>query len=78
MKLTEGFRLSEAQLESLKAEYREIKEKLKENQLEGMFRLVARQEALQAIYNLHKVEVKRIEALGDNAALADFVQSKEL
>lgn len=78
MKLTEGFRLSDAQLDSLKAEYREIKEKLQENQLEGMFRLVARQEALQAIYNLHKVEVKRLEALGDNIALADFVQSKEI
>ena len=78
MRITDGFRLSDAQLDSLKAEYREIKEKLQENQLEGMFRLVARQEALQAIYNLHKVEVKRLEALGDNIALADFVQSKEI
>lgn len=77
MRITDGFRLSDAQLASLKAEYREIKEKLQENQLEGMFRLVARQEALQAIYNLHRVEVKRIEELGDNVALADFVQSKE-
>lgn len=77
MKLTTGFRLSDAQVDSLKASYREIDEKLKENQLEGMIRLVARQEALQAIYNLHKVEVKRLEELGDNAALADFIQSKE-
>ena len=78
MKLTTGFRLSDAQVESLKKEYLEINEKLKDNELKGMFRLVARQEALQAIYNLHKVEVKRIEALGDNVALADFVQSKEI
>lgn len=78
MKLTTGFRLSDAQLDSLKAEYFEIKEKLKDNELQGMFRLVARQEALQAIYNLHKLEVKRIEELGDNAKLADFVQSKEI
>lgn len=78
MRITDGFRLSEAQLSHLKKEYSEIKEKLQENQLEGMFRLVARQEALQAIYNLHKVEVKRIEELGDNVALADFVQSKEI
>lgn len=78
MKLTDGFRLSDAQVDSLKAEYREINEKLKDNELQGMFRLVARQEALQAIYNLHKVEVKRLEALGDNAALTDFIQSKEI
>lgn len=78
MKLTDGFRLSDAQVDSLKAEYLEINEKLKDNELQGMFRLVARQEALQAIYNLHKVEVKRLEALGDNAALTDFIQSKEI
>lgn len=78
MKLTVGFRLSDAQVESLKKEYLEINEKLKDNELQGMFRLVARQEALQAIYNLHKLEVKRIEELGDNVKLADFVQNKEI
>lgn len=78
MKLTTGFRLSDAQVESLKKEYLEINEKLKDNELQGMFRLVARQEALQAIYNLHKLEVNRIKELGDNAVLADFIQSKEI
>lgn len=78
MRLTEGFVLSDAQVESLKKEYLEINEKLKYNELKGMFRLVARQEALQAIYNLHKLEVNRIKELGDNAVLADFVQSKEI
>lgn len=78
MKLTTGFRLSDAQVESLKKEYLEIDEKLKDNELQGMFRLAARQEALQAIYNLHKLEVNRIKELGDNAVLADFVQSKEI
>ena len=78
MKLTEGFRLSNEQLEYLKQQYRDLEERLKENDLKGMFRMVARQEALLALYDLHKVEVKRIKELGDNAALADFVQSKEL
>ena len=78
MKLTTGFRLSDAQVESLRKEYLEINEKLKDNELKGMFRLVARQEALQAIYNLHKLEVNRIKELGDNAVLADFIQSKEI
>lgn len=78
MKLTTGFRLSDAQVESLRKEYLEINEKLKDNELQGMFRLVARQEALQAIYNLHKLEVNRIKELGDNAVLADFIQSKEI
>lgn len=77
MKLTTGFRLSDAQLARLKADYNEISEKLKAENLKGTFRLVARQEALLAIYDLHKLEVERIKELGDNAALADFVQSKE-
>ena len=78
MKLTTGFRLSEAQLDNLRDEYNKISEKLKAGNLQGTFRLVARQEALLAIYNLHKLEVERIKELGDNAALADFVQSKEI
>lgn len=78
MKLTEGFRLSKEQLEYLKQQYNEINEHLKNNELKGMFRLIARQEALLALYDLHKVEVKRIKELGDNVVLADFVQSKEI
>lgn len=77
MKLTDGFRLSQAQLDYLKQQYNELNEKIKDGELQGMFRMVARQEALLALYDLHKVEVKRIRELGDNAALADFVQSKE-
>lgn len=78
MKLTEGFRLSNEQLEYLKHQYRDLEERLKGYELTGMFRLVAKQEALLALYDLHKVEVKRIKELGDNIELADFVQSKEL
>lgn len=78
MRLTDGFRLSDEQVEYIRKEVTDLNEKLKENRLEGTFRLVARQEALLAMYDLHKMEVKRIKELGDNAALADFVQSKEI
>ena len=77
MRLTDGFRLSVEQVDYLRQEFKDFNEKLKEGKLEGTFRLVARQEALLALYDLHKVEVKRIKELGDNVALADFVQSKE-
>lgn len=77
MRLTDGLRLSDEQVDFLRQEFKDLNEKLKEGKLEGTFRLVARQEALLALYDLHKVEVKRIKELGDNVALADFVQSKE-
>ncbi|MEN6623136.1 MAG: hypothetical protein ABFD50_16515 [Smithella sp.] len=78
MKLTTGFRLSKEQLEYLKEEYNSLCDKMKESEVKGMFRLAARQEALLVLYDLHKLEVKRIKELGDNVALADFVQSKEI
>jgi hypothetical protein len=77
MKLTDGFRLSDAQVDYIRKEYKELDEKLKAGEVAGSFRIAARQEALAIIYNLHKLEVKRIKELGDNVALADFVQSKE-
>ena len=78
MRLTDGFRLSDEQVDYLRQEFKDLNEKLKEGKLEGSFRLAARQEALLALYDLHKIEVKRIKQLGDNAVLADFVQSKEI
>lgn len=78
MRLTDGFRLSNEQLAYIKKEFLDIHEKLKNGQVEGMFRLVARQESLRVIFDLHKLEVKRIEELGDNVKLADFVQNKEI
>lgn len=78
MKLTDGFRLSDAQVDYIRKEYKDLDEKLKAGEVAGSFRMVARQEALTMIYNLHKLEVKRIKELGDNAALANFVQSKEI
>lgn len=78
MKLTTGFRLSKEQLDYLTEEYNGLSDKIEHGEMQGMFRLVARQEALRALYDLHKMEVKRIKELGDNAALTDFVQSKEI
>lgn len=78
MRLTDGFRLSDDQIDYLRQEFKDLNEKLKEGKLEGTFRMVARQEALLALYDLHKIEVKRIKELGDNVALTNFVQSKEI
>jgi hypothetical protein len=78
MRLTDGFRLSDDQVDYLRQEFKDLNEKLKEGKLEGTFRMVARQEALLALYDLHKIEVKRIKELGDNVALTNFVQSKEI
>lgn len=77
MKLTDGFRLSNEQVLYLKQEYNKLDEQIKAGEIQGMLRLVARQEALVMIWQLHKLEVARIKELGDNAALTDFIQSKE-
>ena len=77
MKITDGFRLSDEQLVFLRKEYRDLNEKIKNGELQGMLRLVARQEAMGVLYDLHKLEVARLKELGDNAALTDFIQSKE-
>lgn len=77
MKLTTGFRLSKEQLSYLIEEYNGLCDKVEQGEMQGVFRLVARQESLRALYDLHMMEAKRIKELGDNVALADFVQSKE-
>lgn len=68
------FKLSDEQITYLRKEYKDLDEQIKNGETQGMFRLVARQEALVMMYKLHKIEVERLEKLGDNLDLINFVQ----
>lgn len=80
-KLTTGMLLSEEQRTYATSQIKRIREQIQQKQtldeLSGIVYLISRYEAFNAILELDRVECKRMERLGDNAVLADFIQAKE-
>ena len=73
----QGFRLSDEQVAYLRKEYTDLGTKTADPDVKGIWRLIARQEALLMIYKLHKFEVDRLSELGDNIPLINFIQQKD-